>query len=157
MKISTSKFGEIEIDENLIFDFVEPVIGFNDLKKYALVEHNNNELFRWLLSVENGEVTLPVTTVSSFGINYSFEIDDATAQKIDLTDIENLLVLNIANIPNQDPRNTTVNLLGPILINLTNKKALQLILQNDNFSARHKIFDNIPTNEKQAASKLGQG
>ena len=33
MKISTTRFGEIEIDENRIFNFELPIIGFDHLKK----------------------------------------------------------------------------------------------------------------------------
>ena len=42
MKINTSKFGEVDIEENLIFDFIEPILGYEELKKYgiAISEHH---------------------------------------------------------------------------------------------------------------------
>ena len=37
MILNTVKFGEIDIEESRIFDFVLPIIGFNDLKKFIIL------------------------------------------------------------------------------------------------------------------------
>ena len=41
MKINTNFFGEIEIDEKEIITFEKGMIGFEDIKKFAL---NRNEI-----------------------------------------------------------------------------------------------------------------
>ena len=52
MKLTTVRFGEIDIDESRIFDFVLPLIGFDMLKKFVILEPNKETLFKWLQSVE---------------------------------------------------------------------------------------------------------
>lgn len=32
-KIKTTRFGEVEVDNNLLFNFVSPIIGYNDKKR----------------------------------------------------------------------------------------------------------------------------
>ena len=45
MKLTTVRFGEIDIDESRIFDFVLPLIGFDMLKKFVILEPNKETLF----------------------------------------------------------------------------------------------------------------
>ena len=140
MNIKTTKFGEIQIDENLIFEFVEPIIGYDNLKKYVLVEHSENSAFKWLQSVEDPSLAFPVTSPAFFDIDYQFEIPTEKAEKIDLTSVESLISLNIVTIPAGNPRKATVNLLAPIIINAANKKGMQIILSNSNYPVKAPLI-----------------
>ena len=40
MKISTIRFGEIEIEESRIFKFALPIIGFNELRDFVILDLN---------------------------------------------------------------------------------------------------------------------
>jgi len=39
-----------------------------------------------------------------------------------------------------DPRETTANLLGPILMNAETRTGLQLVVVNPNYSTRYRVF-----------------
>ncbi len=140
MKLNTTKFGEIQIDENLIFDFVEPVIGYDHLSKYVLVEHSENSAFKWLQSIEDPDLAFPVTSPALFDIDYQFEIPTDKAEKISLTSVESLISLNIVTIPAGNPRLATINLLAPIIINATNREGMQLILSNSNYPVKAPLI-----------------
>lgn len=140
MNILTEKFGEISIDENLIFDFLEPIIGYDSLKKYVLVEHSENSAFKWLQSVEEPSLAFPVTSPAFFDIDYQFEIPTEKAEKIDLHSVESLISLNIVTIPSQNPKKATINLLAPIIINAANRQGMQIILSNSNYPVRYPLF-----------------
>lgn len=140
MNILTEKFGEILIDENLIFDFVEPIIGYDELKRYVLVEHSENSAFKWLQSIEDPSLAFPVTSPAFFDIDYQFEIPTEKAEKINLTSVESLISLNIVTIPSSNPRKATINLLAPIIINAANKQGMQLILSNSNYPVKCSLF-----------------
>jgi len=140
MKINTEKFGEITIDENLIFEFVEPIIGYEELTKYVLVEHADNSAFKWLQSIEDESLAFPVSSPAYFDIDYQFEIPTEIAEKIELKTVESLISLNIVTIPLGKARESTINLLAPIIINATNKKGMQLILSNSNYPVKQPLF-----------------
>ena len=140
MNLNTTKFGEIQIDESLIFDFVEPVIGYDNLRKYVLVEHSENSAFRWLQSVENADLAFPVTSPASFDIDYQFEIPTDKAEKIGLSSVETLISLNIVTIPAGNPRKATINLLAPIIINAATKQGMQIILSNSNYPVKEPLI-----------------
>lgn len=140
MILNTIKFGEIEVDESLIFDFVEPILGYEHLHKYTLIDYNPDSPFKWLQSTEDMSVSFPVSIPALFGIDYTFTVPEEQTKLIDLIDIQDVLTLNIANIPSGAPQSSTINLLGPIVINVKNKKAIQMILNEGNYSVRHKLF-----------------
>ena len=141
MLLNTTKFGKVEVNEDYIFTFVEPIIGYDEYHEFALIDYNENSPFKWLQSAENPDLALPVTIPAYFGIQYQFTIPDEKEAVLEAKDANSILALNIANIPNGAPQNATVNLLAPIVINTDNKKAIQLILNNSEFSVRHKIFN----------------
>ncbi len=137
----TKKFGEITVDKEFIFNFVSPIIGFDDLKQYTIVDIKPDSPFKWLQSIEDGELAFPITLCSYFGIDYQFDIPDEEAEKINIENPDDVFVFNIANIPNSNPQAASINMLAPIIVNLANKKAMQTILKNTDFEVRHKLYE----------------
>lgn len=140
MIIQTTRFGEIEIDDNLIFEFLNPILGFEEEKKYILIEHSQNNNFKWLQSVKTPELAFVVTVAGNFGIDYSFELPDKTQEELNIEDAEDLLALNVVVIPSQNPQNSTINLLAPIIFNVKNYKAGQIILSDSKFKVDYPLF-----------------
>ena len=154
MKISTSRFGEVEFEESLIFNFIEPILGYENLSKYILLDYEDDSPFKWLQSIEDPEIAFPITFPAFFGIDYQFVIPEDKAKKLELTDASNLLSFNISCVPHGAPENATVNLSGPIVINMANKNGMQLVLTNTNFTTKHKLFNQQI--KKESATKKAE-
>ena len=140
MKLETVRFGEIEIDEERIFDFVMPIIGFNELRKFVIIDLNKDSFFKWLQSVEDPSLAFPVVSVYSMNVDYSIDLSDNVVDKLKITNVESLLVMNIASIPQDDPQGTTLNLLAPIIFNLDEKLAGQIILSGSGYDISFPLF-----------------
>jgi len=141
MKLNTAKFGEVEVDDSLVFNFLEPILGYEHIENYVLLDYNTDSPFKWLQAVEDNSVAFPVTIPALFGIDYTFTVSEEQAKLLGLKSFEDILTLNIVNIPVGHPEQSTVNLLGPIVININNKNAIQMILQDDKYSVRQKLFN----------------
>ena len=141
MKVNTTRFGDIDIADDKILNFVSPIIGYNEYSKFTIVEQENNELFQWLQCVENPELAFPISIPSYFNIDYNFEIDDVTQEKLELADVQIFLIYNIVTIPNSNPKGATINLLAPILINSQTNNAMQYIITNSFYTSRHSLFE----------------
>lgn len=148
MNINTTRFGEVEIVESLVFNFESPIIGYNELKRYMLIEHDENSCFKWLQSLDSPEVAFPVTSAGYFNIEYNFEIQDEDAEKIGLTNADDLIVLNIASIPANNPKGSTINLKAPIITNISNLKSMQIILPDEKLKIKHPIFEQETPNKE---------
>lgn len=142
MKIQTSRFGEIDGDEKAIFNFTMPILGYTEETQFILVESKEAALFKWLQSTKNPELAFLVTSPNFFGIDYVFELPDEAESALEVTSAEDLIVLNIAKVPNNNPRGTTVNLLAPIVFNVKNNTAGQVILSGSGLDVTYPLFQN---------------
>lgn len=140
MKISTARFGEIEIEEERIFEFVLPIIGFNELSKFIILDLNKDNFFKWLQSVEDPGLAFPIVSIFSMDVDYSIDLPDNVVDLLKIKQVESLLVMNIASIPQDNPQGTTINLLAPLVFNLDEKIAGQIILSGSGYDISFPLF-----------------
>ena len=112
-----------------------------------VLETKKDSLFKWIQSTKTPELAFPVTSPAFFNIDYSFELPEEAENTLNVKNAEELIVLTIAKIPNNNPRLTTVNLLAPIIFNVTNHKAGQVILSGTGFNVTHPLFNDSPAVE----------
>jgi flagellar assembly factor FliW len=74
--------------------------------------------------------------------DYSIDIPDSAVEKLKIKNVESLLVMNIASIPQNEPYNTTINLLAPIIFNLDELLAGQIILSGSGYDVSFPLFKN---------------
>ena len=141
MKFKTTRFGEIEVDESLIFNFELPILGYDD-KKYVMIDVTENPIFKWLQAVDTPEVSFPITNPVIFGHDYVFELPTVAEDILEIKTAEDVLAFNIAFIPDKSPKDATINLLAPLIFNIKNHKAGQVILADSGLSTREKLFRN---------------
>ena len=140
MKINTVRFGEIDIDDSRVFNFEIPIIGFNELKKFVILDINKDSFFKWLQSTEDPSLAFPIVSVFSLNVDYSIDLPDNVVDKLKIKDVESILVMNIASIPQDNPQNTTINLLAPIVFNITENIAGQVILSGSGYDISFPLF-----------------
>lgn len=140
MKINTLRFGEIEVEENRVFKFALPIIGFNDLRKFVILDINKDSFFKWLQSVEDPALAFPIVSVFSMNIDYSIDLPDNVVEILKIGSVESILVMNIASIPQDEPQGTTINLLAPIIFNLDEQLAGQVILSGSGYDISFPLF-----------------
>ena len=139
MKIETKVFGEIEYTKEEIIFFEEGLYGFGGAKEFILITNPEPELpFHWLQSIEDEKISFIVTSPFLFLDKYDFEIADLIVNRLDIDKHEDLEIYTITVIPSE-VKNTTINLKAPLLINKVNRKAKQVIL-NEDFPYKYSIF-----------------
>lgn len=140
MKLNTARFGEIEIEENRIFNFVMPIIGFDMLHKFIILDPNKDTLFKWLQSIEDPALAFPIISVSALNLDYTIDLPDNIVETLDIKNVESLLVMNITSIPQDNPKGTTINLLAPLIFNLDNQNAAQVVLSGSGYNISYPMF-----------------
>ena len=140
MKLNTVRFGEIEIEEDRIFNFAMTIIGFDMLHKFIILDPNKETLFKWLQSVEDPTLAFPVISVSALDLDYTIDLPDNVVEVLNITNVESLLVMNITSIPQDNPKGTTINLLAPLIFNLDNQTAAQVVLSGSGYDISYPMF-----------------
>lgn len=140
MKLNTVRFGEIEIEEDRIFNFAMPIIGFDMLHKFIILDPNKETLFKWLQSVEDPTLAFPIISASALDLDYTIDLPDNVVEDLNITNVESLLVMNITSIPQDNPKGTTINLLAPLIFNLDNQTAAQVVLSGSGYDISYPMF-----------------
>ncbi len=143
MKLNTLRFGEIEIEENRIFDFVLPIIGFDKLRKFVILEPSKDALFKWLQSAEDPALAFPIISVATLDFDYTVDLPDSTVEELGIKSAESVLVMNITSIPQDNPKGTTINLLAPLIFNVENNKAGQIVLSGSGYDISFPMFKEL--------------
>lgn len=143
MKVNTRIFGEVDIEEAKLITFEGGIIGFPDMKKFALIydsEKGVNAGIRYLQSMDEPTFAMPVMDPLSVCEDYNPEVEDELLKNLGNLDGDNLLVMTTVTVP-KDIKEMSVNLMGPIIINTDTRKACQVIVDGDKYPVRYPIYD----------------
>lgn len=152
MKVQTTRFGQIEVDQERVIRFKEGLLGFPTETDFALLQTNNEGNFFWLQSVSRSELAFVVCDPLLFVPEYQAPVKTEDFQHIDLDDLKNAQVFVIVNKVGQM---LTGNLQGPLVINAINRHGKQLVLSDKKYSTRHPLIDleKVQQSESQQVSK----
>lgn len=112
-----------------VIELVQPMPGFPDRRRFALVMLDDAGTLCALRSLEDPDLRFLVVTPGSFFPGYSPEIDDAAAAELGLTVAEDALVLLVLTA-GATLDETTANLLAPVVVNIATRRAAQIILDD---------------------------
>lgn len=143
MNINTRIFGEIEIADDKVITFEKGIIGFPDLKRFTLLhdeEKGTNVGIRFLQSLDEPNFAMPVMDPLIVKPDYDPEVDDELLASVGELNAENILVLVTVTVP-ADLTKMTVNLQGPFVINVDERKACQIIVESGAYPVKFPIYD----------------
>jgi len=142
MKMVTKHFGELEVDDGDIIFFDEGIPGFEDLRRFVLLSEENSYPFSWLQSVDDGDIAFVLIDPWYFKPDYSFDIDEGIISKLEIQNEGDVKVFAITVIP-EDVKLMSANLRAPIVVNINRKKGIQYIMNDDRYSIRHYILEEM--------------
>ncbi len=147
MLIKTKHFGEIEVDQEKILVFEEGLPGFENVKKFVLLDTDDPESpFKWLQSIDNPELAFAIVNPFMICRSYDFEIDDNAVEALGIRKAEDVVVYSIVVVP-EDISKMTMNLKAPLIINARNNKGMQIVLDTDKYGVRHYILEELQRQE----------
>jgi flagellar assembly factor FliW len=150
LKITTSRFGELDIDAARVLTFIEGILGFPQYLKYVLLDHDKNTPFKWLQSIENGELAFVLIDPLTVLPDYRAEVRQEDIDALQITGLERAVALCIVNI-GPGAASVTANLLGPIIINPESMLARQIVLMTSQYSIQHDLLAVEPQQNVAAA------
>lgn len=139
MKIESTRFGELEVEENQILHFPNGIPGFHDEKKFVHIPHDAESPFSFLLSTTEANLSFLLVNPFAFFNDYEFKVEDEVAEELGLSLENPPQVFLIASVK-EKVTDMTVNLLAPIVLNVVKRTGRQIIIDKPEYSIRHKLF-----------------
>ncbi len=129
MRVDVKPIGEIEILEEEIIHFPDGIIGFENLKNFAIINNHNFRPFCWLIALERTDLAIPLVNPFLLMKEYQkkFPLELMNELKENNTQYEVFCVVSLQGSPGA----ATLNLKGPILIDYFKKEGKQIILLAD--------------------------
>lgn len=124
MKIETTRFGTLELGEDVFIEFPWGIPGFGNLRHFVLLEHRNGP-FQWLQAVDDPSVAFVVCDPHVLGYRYSIPSDKG--EPIDLHHPDDLALLIMVSFDREN-KSLRPHLRGPLLLNASNRKAYQWVI-----------------------------
>lgn len=146
MKFETLRFGEITFEESGILVFPKGILGFPQSLKYTMVEEGDESPFFWLQSLDEPDIAFIIVDPETLLTKYKVEVDQAAMTDIQADDPEQIKIYVIVTIPESIER-ATMNLRGPILLNLEQRLGMQMVLQDDTYPLRYPL--RLPTEPEE--------
>lgn len=145
MKIVTKAFGQIEVSEKQKITINEGLLGFEDIHDFVLLDFEAGSPFYWLQAETIPEIAFLIIDPRLILPEYTLEADPKDLATLEIKEADEMLLFSIVTL-HDDPSKTTVNLLGPIIINKKTHLAKQVITLNDAYSVRQPL---VPEKEAQ--------
>ena len=138
MIIDTKYFGKVEINEEKIIYFPKGIPAFEKVKEYILLPFSENNIYYCLQSVKHPDIAF-IVVQPSFLYGLFCDITEEDLEELSIKKQEEVQVYNIVTIPH-DPKEMTVNLMAPIIINTSNLRGKQIVLNESEYGTKHPLL-----------------
>ena len=128
MRITTTRFGRIDVDAADLIRFPSGLPGLEDCREWALLADAANDALGWLQSTTRAEVALAVVSPRRFVPDYQVRIPRSELSPLALDDLRDAQVVVVVG---ENGTCLTLNLKAPIVINLQARTGRQVVASGD--------------------------
>ena len=129
---------EPEVAEDQILWFADGIPGFPHSRRFVLTEMGEGSAFQILQSVDEPDVSLIVTVPWIFFPDYDFELSELEQRELGITSVEETVVFSVVTLDGENHQ-VFLNLLGPIVVNSTNRMGRQVVLVDSDLPVRAPV------------------
>lgn len=155
--LHSTRFGTIEVEEADILTFPQGILGFEQVKQYAVLNPQQEGPFRILQGVDESDLAFvvvdPRVCDAQYQVGLSLDWQDELG--VESGDASEILTYAIVTIP-QKVEEMTANLQAPVVVNRQTGLAKQVVLAGDRYSIRHRMLPQntgVTSAEGETASK----
>ena len=128
MKISTSRFGEVNVPEDAVITFPSGLIGLPQHTRFAVFDVEQNSGYQWLQSLEDETLAVVLAQADLIQPDFHTQVTNESVKELEILKDDQVAISVIVTIPSGKPDQATVNFRAPIVVNLRTRVAKQVIL-----------------------------
>jgi flagellar assembly factor FliW len=133
MKLTGTRFGEIDVDARRVIAFRGGLIGFPHENKFVLLRPDTNKPVAWLQSLQTPALAFPVVESTQIAPRYPAEADKALAEQAGVAD-GSVAVFVVVSVRPRAPK-VVANLLAPLVVDRASGNGAQIVLDAKRYSA----------------------
>ena len=131
-------FGRIEVDESKICCFENGLPGFPDVRRFVTIPFGSNGVFAYLHSLDNRSLCFVIMNPFFLFRDYAFQLSESVKWELDISEKSEIGVYVIVTL-GEDINSSTANLRAPLVVNLSNGKAKQVIVEDSPYATKEPL------------------
>ena len=135
--IDFPRFGPCTFKEADVFAFPWGLPGFDELRKFVVLQLETQDQIFWLQSLEDEKIAIPLGDPWVFFPDYDPQIPSYAKISLQLENPEDFTILAV--MVGTDGGPTFMNLMAPIVVNLKTRVARQVPLEGTRYTVAMKI------------------
>lgn len=135
IRFESRRVGKIEVAESEVVSF-EPLPGFPNRSRFVIMEHAEASELAWLVSIEDADLAFVVASPWSFFPSYEPPLEREHLAALGIEKREEVEVLSIVTLSG---KSIFLNLAAPLVINVTNRRGIQVIGEDPRYTTRAAI------------------
>lgn len=122
------------------FEFEAGLYGFPNNKQFLISEiPGGGDIFKQMTAVDQPDLGFTLVFPVAFFPDYVPDIPDEDVRDIGAENPEQVIIMAIASVPEQF-KDATANLKAPLVFNPYTRKARQVILSDERYATRQRLF-----------------
>lgn len=136
--VETNRLEAVAVQNENIVNLPLGLLGFENIKRYALLQNASESPFRWLQVIDQPDLAFLVLPALEVFPDYEPDVPAEDVKFLGLNSPDDALVFNIVTLGAKG--SATANLKGPIIINRFTLKGKQVVLANaSRYSIQHPL------------------
>ncbi|MBI5827737.1 MAG: flagellar assembly protein FliW [Deltaproteobacteria bacterium] len=138
INFATSRFGPLSVTEDKIINFVNGIPGFERLRRFILIDHDPEGLFKWLQAVDDPSTAFLLTNPNLFKSDYTAPLRKPEMECLGARDEKSIVIFVMVCVSTTDKK-ISLNLKGPVVFNAANMRAIQCIIDRDDYLSHFEV------------------
>jgi flagellar assembly factor FliW len=134
MKKVNTRFGEVEYDPDNLLHFPAGLIGLPNLRDFIVMPNKKQGPLFWIQSVDDPDIAFVLTDPTNFFLDYQLMPEDTERRSLQLDEDDECFILSVVTVPAD--QKITLNLAAPILFAPKTNRAIQVIVENGDYSSK---------------------
>jgi flagellar assembly factor FliW len=139
MKFKTPRWGEIEVSDDKVLSFATGLAGFPDCSRFIVMDHDRQTPLKWLQGIDRPELAFLIVEPEQILAKYEVEVPEQILKNLGWGDDIRPADVAVFVILTAGEDTLTANLRAPIIVNIANRKAFQLILDDADIPLRYAV------------------
>lgn len=136
-QIETRQFGTIEYDPAAALEFPSGLPGFEEAHRFVLIERPAAAPILFLQSLDSPDLCFPAAPVRAIDPDYELAMTPEDSRLLGAKPTAEVIALAILTAP--EDGTLTANLLAPVVIDRTSRRAVQAVRIDRRYSHRHAL------------------
>ena len=132
MQLRTTRFGDMEVEEASVITFTQPIIGFQEYRRFVLLPGPADSAVVWLQSTQSAELAFLLMNPRDVVPDYRVKLGGHELAELAVSDVSELDVYTIL-VVSEEVAKVRTNLKAPILINPKQSLGKQTVLEKSDY------------------------